>query len=48
MKQQCEHTFLYFLLVYIVKLAYNNEYILLSFFVEIKIPCVSNTTFLIH
>ena len=48
MKQQYEHTFIYFLLVYIVKLTYKDEYNLFSFIVEIKIYCVSNTTFLIH
>ena len=35
-------------LVYTVKLTYNDEYIFLSFVVEIKITYVSNTTFLIH
>ena len=48
MKQQYEHTFLYFILIYIVKMTYNDEFIFLSFVVEIKISCVSNTTFLIH
>ena len=36
MKQQYEHTFLYFLLIYIVNLTYNNEYVFFSFIVEIK------------
>ena len=36
MKQQYEHTFLYFILIYIVKITYNNEFIILSFIVEIK------------
>ena len=44
MKQKYEHTFLYFILIYIMKLTYNDEYILLSFIVEIKIYSVSNTT----
>ena len=48
MNQQYEHTFLYFLLIYIVKLTHNNEYMFLSFVVEIKISRVSNTTLLIH
>ena len=34
MKQQCEHTFVYFLLIYILKLTWNDKYILLSFIVE--------------
>ena len=48
MKQQYEHTFLYFLLVYIVKLIYNDKQILLSFIVEIEISRVSNTNVPIH
>ena len=48
MKQKYEHTFLYFILIYIVKMAYNNKFILLSFIVEIKVSRVSNTKFLIH
>ena len=47
MKQQYEHTFLYFLLIYIMKLTYNDEYILLSFIVEIKY-LVFPTQLLIH
>ena len=48
MKQQYEHTFIYFLLIYIMKLTYNDKYILLSFIVEIKISRISNKTFLIN
>ena len=48
MKQQYEHTFLYFLLICIVDLTYNDKYIFLSLIVEIKISHVFNTTFLIH
>ena len=48
MKQQYEHAFLYFFLIYIVNLTYNDGYIFLSFVVEIKTSCVSDTTFLIH
>ena len=48
MKQQYEHTYLYVLLIYIVKLKHNNEYIFLSLIFEMEISCVSNTTFLIH
>ena len=39
---------LYFLLIYIVKLIYNNKYIFFSFIFEIKISYVSNKIFLIH
>ena len=48
MKQKYEHIFLYFILIYILKLTLNNEYVFLSFIFEIKISRVSNTTFLIH
>ena len=48
MKQQYEHIFMYFLLIYIVKLTYSNKYIFIYFIAEIKISRVSNTTFLIH
>ena len=48
MKQQYEHKFMYFLLINIVKLTYNEEYIFPSFVVEIKTSRVSNTIFLIH
>ena len=48
MKQQYEHKFLYFILIYIVNLTYNDEKIFLSFIVEIKTSRVSNTTCLIH
>ena len=48
MKQQYEHTDMYLLLIYIVKLTCNGGYILLYFFVEIKTSCVSKKTFLIH
>ena len=44
MNQQYEYKLLYFLLIYIVKLTYNDEYIFLSFIIEIKISRVSNTT----
>ena len=36
MKQQYEHKFMYFLLVYIVNLTYNDGYIFLFFIVEIR------------
>ena len=42
MMQQYEYKFLYFLIIYIVKLAYNYKHIFLSFVV------VSNTIFLVH
>ena len=48
MKKKYEHTFLYFLLTYIVKLIYNDKYIFLSFIVEIEISRVSNTNYPIH
>ena len=48
MKQEYEHSFLYFLLSYIVNMTYNDKYIFLSVIFEIKIYCVSNPTFLIH
>ena len=48
MKQQSEHAFLYCILIYIMKLIYNDKYILLSFIVEIEIFSVFDTTFLIH
>ena len=48
MKQQYEHTYLYFPLIYIVKLTHNDNYIFLSLIVEIEISRVSNTNFLIH
>ena len=48
MKQQYEHTFLYFLLIYIMKLTYNDKYIFLYFIVEMKISRVSNITFMTH
>ena len=48
MKQQYEHTYLYFLLIYIVKLTHNNEYIILSLIFDMEISRVSNITFLIH
>ena len=48
MTQQYEHTFLYFLLIYIVNITYNDEYILLYFVVEIRISRVSNTNFLVY
>ena len=35
MKHKYEHTYLYFLLIYIVKLTHNNECIFLSLIVEI-------------
>ena len=34
MKQKYEHKFLYIILIYIVKLTYNNGYIFFSFIVE--------------
>ena len=48
MKQQYEHTFLYFILIYIVNLTYNDTYKFLSLIVEVEISHVSTTTFLIH
>ena len=48
MKQQYEHTYLYFLLLYIVKLTHNDGYILLSLMIEMEISRDSNTTFLIN
>ena len=48
MKQQYEHIFMYFFLIYIVKLTQNDEYVFLSFMFEIKLSRVSNTTFLIR
>ena len=49
MKQRYDHSFLYILLVYIVNLTNNYEYILLYFIVERKkISRVYNTTFLTH
>ena len=48
MRQQYEDAFLYFLLVSIVNLTYNDKYIYIYFFLEIKISRVSNTIFLIH
>ena len=48
MKQKCEHTYLYFLLIYIVNLTHNDEYIYLYFIAEMEISRVFNTTFLIH
>ena len=40
MTQQYEHTFLYFLLIYIVKLTYNDKYLFLYFVVENKNSCL--------
>ena len=48
MKQQYEHKYPYFLLIYIVKLTHNDEYVFLSLIVEMEISRVSNTTFLIY
>ena len=48
MKQQYKHTFIYLILIDIVNLTFNDEYIFPSFIVEIKISLVSNTTVLIH
>ena len=48
MKQNYEHTYLYFLLIYIVNMTHNGKYIFLSFIVEMEISRVSNTTFLIQ
>ena len=48
MKQQYEHVFLYFILIYIVKMTYNDTFIILYFVFEIKISRVSNTTFLMR
>ena len=48
MKQKYEHTFMYFILIYIANLTYNDKLIFLSFIVEKKKSFVSNTTFLIH
>ena len=48
MNQQYEHTYLYLLLIYIVKLTHNDEYILLYLIFEMELSCVPNTNFLIH
>ena len=48
MKQKYEHTYLYFLLTYIVKLIHNNKYNLLSLIVKMEISRVLDTTFMIH
>ena len=48
MKKQYEHKFLYFLLVYIFKLTYNEECIFLYLNVELIKNYIFNTTFLIH
>ena len=44
MKQQYYHTFMYFRLIYIVMLTWNDEYIFLSFVSEIKIPVFPTKT----
>ena len=48
MKEKYEHKYMYFTLIYIVKLTHSNENILLSLIFEMEISRVSNTTFLIH
>ena len=48
MKQLYEQIYIYFLLVYIVKLTHNDEYTFLSLILEMEIFHVSNKTFLIH
>ena len=48
MNQQYEVTFMHLILIYIVKLTYNNEYIFLYSIFEMEISRVSNTTVLIH
>ena len=48
MKQKCEHVSMYFLIIYILKLTYNDKYILLYLVIKIKTSRVSNTTCLIR
>ena len=48
MNQKYEHTYMYFILIYAVKMTHNDEYIFLSLIFEMEISRVSNTTFLIH
>ena len=48
MKQQYENAYLYFILIYIVKLTHNEEYIFLYLIVEMEISRVANPNFMIH